>query len=608
MSYEEIACDLLDKDHLPLSLPRFPLNEGDVIHYPGGLTDRDESDLQFQVCRWTGLDADKWPELGESQRLIWMRLALDKRNQSEAESRNLEGDNFRLQVAALDRLIEALQEFEDSEQSSDCGEMPEAVTSDHDIHISVASVQKFYRANKLPAPVRSSWIDLKQITNGKRKTERANQEAMDACFSLGSWAESEKLRLAKKVPKKAARLTDAMNIQSASPFALFCKTVVRDLLEYGHHFEIVLERLPASVEQLQKLAGNRFGDKFDANAPINFDSSWFTTINPIDASPTVFAPDEENLHRLSQCLNDWIEFDNIWNDADRVSIPNKEIRSSKSECETIREEFINYFHSIEDCYLAICAVMPESHKTQLFWNACVDGYRNFFVEPSFKQLLTSCAKSHAWLCKQENKTAGIQLPNRNYARSLHEALERVVSSFVNDVWLYGFDSTATSQFSGGESVYSVRPTEIATFNIERLKNAVKGNELYRLGFAVGWDDEGFERRKLEKDEGVEAYEVIREAQWELDSEREFLNIPLVGNVVDSDSKKPKKKANGPKMTVHKRMILEVADNPDAAYLTASKWAEMLHCAPSTVKGTKAWKMMDKMRAQRDSQKLADRNR
>ena len=95
-SYDHLACRLLNVDVLPLAPPRMPwhLDEeaihrlkpenahelGYPIHYPGALTEDDEQALRFEVCRSTGLSPAEWPTLPESDRLVWMRLALDRQN------------------------------------------------------------------------------------------------------------------------------------------------------------------------------------------------------------------------------------------------------------------------------------------------------------------------------------------------------------------------------------------------------------------------------------------------------------------------------------------------------------------------------------------------
>ena len=78
-TYNELACELLGKEELPLALARWPINEGDVIHYPGGLRDEHEQELQFQVCQLTDLSPNKWPDLKEGQRIVWMRLAVSEK-------------------------------------------------------------------------------------------------------------------------------------------------------------------------------------------------------------------------------------------------------------------------------------------------------------------------------------------------------------------------------------------------------------------------------------------------------------------------------------------------------------------------------------------------
>lgn len=84
-SYEELACELLDKELLPLALPRWPKHESDPIHYPAGLTDRDERELQYQVCLRTDLSPSDWPNVTQEQRIVWMRLALEQKRR-DAES------------------------------------------------------------------------------------------------------------------------------------------------------------------------------------------------------------------------------------------------------------------------------------------------------------------------------------------------------------------------------------------------------------------------------------------------------------------------------------------------------------------------------------------
>jgi hypothetical protein len=67
LNYDDVACELVGVSALPLALPRWPTDDTPV-HYPGGLTDNDEDELQFQcvvsrVCRqrtgqyWTNENA-----------------------------------------------------------------------------------------------------------------------------------------------------------------------------------------------------------------------------------------------------------------------------------------------------------------------------------------------------------------------------------------------------------------------------------------------------------------------------------------------------------------------------------------------------------------------
>lgn len=84
--YDHLACELLGVEELrgvkqlPLALPRWPIHEDDVVHYPGGLTDTHEDELQYQVCGLTGLSPLEWPNLNMRQRIVWMRIALDRRS------------------------------------------------------------------------------------------------------------------------------------------------------------------------------------------------------------------------------------------------------------------------------------------------------------------------------------------------------------------------------------------------------------------------------------------------------------------------------------------------------------------------------------------------
>lgn len=110
-SYEELACELLGEDVLPLAPPRWPDNEGDPVHFPGGLTDQHERELQFQVCRLTDLSPDDWPRLKEADRLVWMRLACDQKRALEpgiGESGTHDGEAHGIE-AVTTALLDACQ-------------------------------------------------------------------------------------------------------------------------------------------------------------------------------------------------------------------------------------------------------------------------------------------------------------------------------------------------------------------------------------------------------------------------------------------------------------------------------------------------------------------
>lgn len=90
-TYHELASELLEVEQLALALPRWPKNPGDPVHYPGGLTDYDELALQSEVCRLTAHlpNAPKcsdWPKTDESQRIVWMQLAVDVRRERSKSS------------------------------------------------------------------------------------------------------------------------------------------------------------------------------------------------------------------------------------------------------------------------------------------------------------------------------------------------------------------------------------------------------------------------------------------------------------------------------------------------------------------------------------------
>lgn len=74
-TYDELACELLGVEMLPLALPHWPKHKDDLAHYPGGLTEEHELQLQYQVCQLTELSPHDWPYMKEDQRHIWMQLA-----------------------------------------------------------------------------------------------------------------------------------------------------------------------------------------------------------------------------------------------------------------------------------------------------------------------------------------------------------------------------------------------------------------------------------------------------------------------------------------------------------------------------------------------------
>ena len=101
------------------------------------------------------------------------------------------------QETALIELIESLELFMDEEEPSDPQHRPEVINSGHYVHDAVMEVETFYRCEKLPAVARVVWMDLLQITRGKRETNRPHQEAMQAAMDLSRWAESEIERISK---------------------------------------------------------------------------------------------------------------------------------------------------------------------------------------------------------------------------------------------------------------------------------------------------------------------------------------------------------------------------------------------------------------------------
>jgi hypothetical protein len=84
-----------------------------------------------------------------------------------------------------------LDEYIDSGESSDSQDRPDPINSGHPVHDAVRQVELHYPSEKLPATPRIHWLDLLDITRGKRETNRPNQEAIAAAWNLLEWAKKE---------------------------------------------------------------------------------------------------------------------------------------------------------------------------------------------------------------------------------------------------------------------------------------------------------------------------------------------------------------------------------------------------------------------------------